>query len=90
MNRLETPLAFDLCEYQFKNESYFLDYNGFTIVSNGKEPFFSVFPEPAEGYGYFLSDKDELQKIFAALSCADTMNALIYLYQKNDNKRDWL
>ena len=68
-----------------KNASYILDDNGFTIVSNGKEPFFSVFPQPAEGYGHFLNDKDDLQKIFAALSHMDTMNALIYLYQKNEN-----
>ena len=68
-----------------KNASYILDDNVFTIVSNGKEPFFSVFPQPAEGYGHFLNDKDDLQKIFAALSHTDTMNALIYLYQKNEN-----
>ena len=68
-----------------KNASYILDDNGFTIVSNGKEPFFSVFPQPAEGYGRFLNDKDDLQRIFAALSHTDTMNALIYLYQKNEN-----
>ena len=68
-----------------KNASYILDDNGFTIVSNGKEPFFSVFPQPAEGYGRFLNAKDDLQRIFAALSHTDTMNALIYLYQKNEN-----
>ena len=68
-----------------KNASYILDDNGFTIISNGKEPFFSVFPEPAEGYGHFLNDKDDLQKIFAALSHTDTMTALIYLYHKNAN-----
>ena len=68
-----------------KRSSYILDDNGFTIVSNGKEPFFSVFPEPTEGYGHFLNDKEELQKIFAALSRADTMNALIYLYHKIEN-----
>jgi len=68
-----------------KNASYILDDNGFTIVSNGIEPFFSVFPEPTEGYGHFLNDKDDLQKIFAALSHTDTMNALIYLYHKAEN-----
>ena len=68
-----------------KLSSYILDDNGFTIVSNGNLPFFSVFPQPAEGYGHFLNDKDDLQKIFAALSHTDTMNALIYLYQKNEN-----
>ena len=68
-----------------KNASYILDDNGFTIVSNGKEPFFSVFPQPEEGYGHFFNDKDDLQKIFAALSHTDTMNALIYLYHKVEN-----
>ena len=68
-----------------KNASYILDDNGFTIVSNGKEPFFSVFPQPEDGYGDFLNDKEELKKIFAALSHGDTMNALIYLYHKTEN-----
>jgi len=65
-----------------KNASYILNDNGFTIVSNGKEPFFSVFPQPAEGYGHFLKDKDDLQRIFEALSHTDTMNALIYLHHR--------
>lgn len=68
-----------------KNSSYILDDTGFTIVSNGAEPFFSVFPQPAEGYGHFLQNKEELQRIFAALSRPDTMNALAYLYHKNEN-----
>ncbi len=68
-----------------KSASYILDDNGFTIVSNGKEPFFSVFPQPEEGYGHFLNDKEDLQKIFAALSRPDTINALIYLYHKTEN-----
>ena len=68
-----------------KNASYILDDNGFTIVSNGKEPFFAVFPQPEDGYGHFLNDKEDLQKIFAALSHTDTMNALIYLYHKAEN-----
>ena len=32
-----------------------------------------------------MNDKDDLQKIFAALSHTDTMNALIYLCHKNEN-----
>ncbi len=84
--RMEIEKKYDPNEIKNqKNASYILDDNGFTIVSNGKEPFFSVFPEPAEGYGHFLNDKEDLQKIFAALSNADTMNALIYLYQRNEN-----
>ena len=84
--RMEIEKKYDPNEIKNqKNASYILDDNGFTIVSNGKEPFFSVFPQPEEGYGHFLNDKDVLQKIFAALSHTDTMNALIYLYQKNEN-----
>ena len=84
--RMEIEKKYDPDEIKNqKNASYILDDNGFTIVSNGKEPFFSVFPQPTEGYGHFLNDKADLQKIFAALSHTDTMNALIYLYHKNEN-----
>ena len=84
--RMEIEKEYDPNEIKNQDSaSYILDDNGFTIVSNGKEPFFSVFPEPSEGYGHFLNDKDDLQKIFAALSHTDTMNALIYLYHKNAN-----
>ena len=65
--------------------SYILDDTGFTMVSNGKEPFFSVFPQPDEGYGYFLKDREDLQQIFAALSRENTMKALLYLYRRTEN-----
>ncbi|MBE6675911.1 MAG: helix-turn-helix transcriptional regulator [Ruminococcaceae bacterium] len=84
--RMEIEKKYDPNEIKNqKNASYILDDNGFTFISNGEEPFFSVFPQPAEGYGHFLNDKDDLQKIFAALSHTDTMNALIYLYHKTEN-----
>ena len=84
--RIEIEKKYDPNEIKNqKNASYILDDNGFTIVSNGKEPFFSVFPQPKEGYGHFLNDKDDLQKIFAALSHENTMKALIYLYHKSEN-----
>ncbi len=84
--RMEIDKKYDPDEIKNqKHDSYILDDNGFTIVSNGKEPFFSVFPQPAEGYGHFLNDKEALQKIFAALSHTDTMNALIYLYHRTEN-----
>lgn len=67
------------------NASYILDDHGFTLISNGKEPFFAVFPQPEEGFGQFLNDKDELQKIFATLSHTDTMKAIIWLYRKSEN-----
>ena len=84
--RMEIEKKYDPNEIKNqKNASYILDDNGFTIVSNGKEPFFSVFPQPADGYGHFLRDIDYLQNIFAALSHTDTINALMYLYHNNEN-----
>ena len=65
-----------------KSASYILENEGFTMVSNGKEPFFAVFPQPEEGFGHFLEVKEELRKIFEALSHKDTVNALIHLYQE--------
>ncbi len=68
-----------------KLSSYILDDYGFTLVSNGPEPFFSVFPESEEGFGQFLKNKESLRKIFAALSSTDTMNAIIYLMKQKEN-----
>ena len=67
-----------------KNSSYILNDYGFTMISNGKEPFFSVFPEPENGFGDFLNDKEELMKIFSALSDRDTMEALLHLYHQKE------
>lgn len=68
-----------------QNSSYILDDYGFTLISNGKEPFFSVFPEPEEGFGQFLEKQEELQKVFRVLSSQDTMTALLYLHRKKEN-----
>lgn len=68
-----------------QNSSYILDDYGFTLISNGKEPFFSVFPEPEEGFGQFLEKQEELQKVFRVLSSQDTLTALLYLYRKKEN-----
>ena len=85
-SRMEIEKKYDPDEIKnIKHASYILYDTGFTHISNGKEPFFAVFPQPQEGFGDFLQDKDELRKIFAALSREETMNALIYLYGKNAN-----
>lgn len=68
-----------------KNASYILNDNGFTMVSNGKEPFFTVFPQPEEGFGHFLNDMEDLQKVFEALSHTDTINAIVWLHRKTEN-----
>ena len=64
---IDTRYAPDEAKNQH-NDSYILSDNGFTMVSNGSEPFFAVFPQPKEGFEDFLADKEALQNIFAALS----------------------
>lgn len=71
--------------WNLQNASYILEDNGFTLVSNGKEPFFSIFLSSEDGFGDFLNEKEDLQKIFKALSRTDTVNALVWLYHKNEN-----
>jgi len=84
--RMEIEKTYDPNEIKnLKTSSYILDDTGFTIISNGKEPFFSIFPQPQDSFGDFLNDKEALQKIFAALSHENTMRALIYLYHKSEN-----
>lgn len=63
--------------------SYFLGDHGFTLISDGKEPFFSLFPEPEDGFGHFLEDADALKEIFSLLSEEDTLRALFYLLEQN-------
>ncbi|MBE6585651.1 MAG: helix-turn-helix transcriptional regulator [Ruminococcaceae bacterium] len=82
---LKIDTAYDPHEIKnLKNASYILDDTGFTMISNGKEPFFAVFPQPEEGYGHFMQDKEDLREIFAALSHPATVNALDYLYRKTE------
>lgn len=84
--RMEIDKKYDPNELENqKNDSFILDDTGFTMVSNGTEPFFAVFPQPEDGFGHFLKDMPQLQKIFEALSHADTINAIIWIYRKTDN-----
>lgn len=84
--RMEIEKAYDPEEIRnLKNASYILDDTGFTVISNGEEPFFSVFPQPSEGYGHFLHDREDLQGIFGALSHGDTVDAVIYLHRRPEN-----
>lgn len=81
---IDTRYAPDEAKNQH-NDSYILSDNGFTMVSNGSEPFFAVFPQPKEGFEDFLADKEALQNIFAALSHDETVNALMWLYRRREN-----
>ncbi len=73
----------EISEQRFS--SHVLNDYGFTHVSNGKNPFFAVFPEPEDGYGDILNDKDYIQNVFKLLSSKETLEAIFYLYSKSEN-----
>lgn len=62
--------------------SYFLSDYGFTYISNGRAPFFSVFPEYGNNYSDVIGNGEEMRKIFAALASPETMRALLFLFKK--------
>ena len=70
--------------HTFCNSSYTANDYGFTQISHGKAPFFSVFPEPECGWGEVLGDGEQARKIFECLAAPETMNAMLYLYQKEN------
>ena len=84
--RMEIDRKYDPDELKNQhNSSYILLDNGFTMVSNGREPFFAVFPQPEEGFGAFLGESGFLRDVFTALSHEDTINALVWLCRRPAN-----
>lgn len=85
-SRMEIEKGYDPEELKnLHNASYILQDEGFTMVSNGQEPFFALFPQPEDGFGHFLESRQAFEKTFAALSHNDTMHALIRLYHEPEN-----
>lgn len=62
--------------------SYILSEYGFTQISHGEAPFFSVFEEPKDGFGAVLGDGEEIRRIFAAASRPETMRAILFIHSK--------
>lgn len=63
--------------------SYILSDHGFTQISNNPTaPFFSVFDEPAEGFGAALGDGEDIRRICAAMACPETMRAILFIHSK--------
>ena len=59
------------------------DDDGFTEVScEPYAPFFSVFPEPENGWGEAVGDGEEIRSVFAALGAPSVMKALLFLLTK--------
>ena len=57
--------------------------DGFTEVScEPYAPFFSVFPEPENGWGEAVGDGEEIRSVFAALGDKSVMKALLFLLTK--------
>ena len=68
-----------------KQSSYILNDYGFTHISNGVAPFFSVFPEYGEGFSDVIGDGEDIRKLFEALSSPETMRVLLFIHkQKSD------
>lgn len=65
--------------------SYILNDYGFTHVSNGPAPFFSVFPEYGNNLSDVIGNGEEMRKIFAALASPETMHALLFIFKKEAN-----
>ncbi|MCD8380871.1 MAG: helix-turn-helix domain-containing protein [Lachnospiraceae bacterium] len=61
------------------SSSYGADDYGFTMISNGDGPFFSVFPEPEAAYGPAIGDGENIRELFACLSTPEAMRAALYL-----------
>ncbi len=65
--------------------SFIIEDQGFTLVSNGESPFFSIFPEYDDSYTKAIGDGEEMRKIFEHLSSPDTMRAALFLHTKMCN-----
>lgn len=62
--------------------SYILNDYGFTHVSNGHSPFFTVFPECGDRLSEVIGDGEEMRRIFQALSSPETMKAVLFLLKQ--------
>ncbi len=71
--------------FEKEGSSYILTDGGFTHISNGVSPFFSVFPEYGDAYSAAIGDGEKLRKVFAALSSPETMRAVLWIHQKEAN-----
>ncbi len=62
--------------------SHILNDYGFTMISNGTSPYFTVFPETESGYASVIGDGEEMREIFKRLSDPDTMKGVLYVMKQ--------
>ena len=68
-----------------KQSSYILNDYGFTHISNGRAPFFSVFPQYGEGFSDVIGDGEDIRKLFEALSSPEAMRVLLFIHKQEPN-----
>ncbi|MBQ8577028.1 MAG: helix-turn-helix transcriptional regulator [Clostridia bacterium] len=66
----------------FTNASYILNDFGFTDMSNGNTPFFTVFPEPEDGWGNAIGDGEVSRRVLETLGKPEVMRAALFLHTK--------
>lgn len=57
---------------------------GFSLIANGKSPFFTLFPEPEDGYAAALGDGSEMATLFARLADPHVMSAVLFLHRQTE------
>lgn len=67
-----------------REPSFTLTDHGFTLISNGKAPFFTLFPEPEDGYAPALGDGSEIAALFARLAAPHVLPALLFLHRQTE------
>jgi len=63
-----------------RKSSYILNDYGFTYISNGSAPFFSVFPEYGNSFADVIQDGEKIRNVFSAFSTPEAMRVLLFLY----------
>ena len=60
------------------------DY-GFTHISNGRAPFFSVFPEYEDCFSDVIGDGEKIRELFEDLSSPETMRVILFIHRCEAN-----
>ena len=68
-----------------KQSSYILNDYGFTHISNGRSPFFAVFPEYGEGFSNVIGDGENVRKLFEALSSPEAVRVLLFIHKQGSD-----
>ena len=68
-----------------KQSSYILNDYGFTHVSNGRAPFFSVFPEYEDSFSDVIENGEKIREIFEAFSSPEAMRVVLFIHKQKED-----